>query len=178
MATLTFDSRAAFNGLREEIIKMADMLIDEYYNEIQYGMDTPEGRESLELGLSKDDRTLIHREIIGGAWAIIDSFGTGSKMDTSNPFLTEYKQSALWNPERHTNTIVGRPKGSYTNIFGETKESSGKMAGLYIEHIVDVKTPSMAFQNAWRWMQAGNRVGKRLQECIRGFNFARYFVFR
>lgn len=177
---LTFDSSAAFNGLYEALQRTADILIREYEAEIQFGMDTPEGRESVSVGLSQDDREHLHREVTGGAWAIIDSFGYGSKMDTNNPFLADYKSSSLWNPKRYgSNQIVGRPKGEYENIFGETAESSGRNAGKNLEGIVyQPKAPSKAFQNALIWFKAGGRIENRIQECIQHFDFSKYFGYK
>lgn len=177
---LHFNSSACLNDLYQEISKTADILIEEYEAEIRHGMYTPEGAESISLGISTDDKEKLHREVIGGAWAIIDSYGTGSKMDKNNPFLNEYRQSSYYNPARYGYEIVGRPKGEYTNIFGEEDYSSGKSVGRNLERFpsISVIAPSKAFQNALIWFKAGNRIDKRIVQCIRKFNFARYFTNR
>ena len=174
---LKFDYNAAFAGLRESLKLTADLLIEEYYNEIQFGMSTPEGRDSLNIGLSKDDKETLHREVVGGAWAILDSYGYGSKLDPNNPFLADYKGSSLYNPARYGgNRIVGRPKGDYQTMFGTTETSSGKNAGKDLEHIYPAKAPSKAFQNALIWFKAGKRIQKRISECIQKFNFGKYIT--
>lgn len=178
MATLYFDSAACSTALHKRLQATADILIEEYENEIRQGMGTPEGAESVRRGLSKDDKVLLHREVIGGAWAILDSYGYGSKMDTNNPYLQQYRQSGLWNPNRYTLRIVGRPGGQYTNMFGQRVKSSGRMAGRSLEKKYPPKAPSKAFQNALIWFMAGNRIEKRVRECIRSFNFAAFFKSR
>lgn len=42
-------------------------------------------------------------------------------------------QSGLWNPARRGKAIVGRPKGTYTNIFGQQRTTSGVFEGQKIE---------------------------------------------
>jgi len=175
---LRFNSSACFNDLYQEISKTADILIAEYEAEIRQGMYTPQGAESIHLGISTDDKKLLHREVVGGAWAIIDSYGTGSKMDKNNPFYEEYKQSSYYNPARYGDQIVGRPEGEYENIFGEEEYSSGKNEGKNLEgyYSKSVIAPSKAFQNALIWFKAGNRISKRIKQCVSSFNFTRYFT--
>ena len=35
-------------------------------------------------------KDIFTRQIIGGAYAVMDSYGTGSEMDDDNPFLSQY----------------------------------------------------------------------------------------
>lgn len=68
--------------------------------------------------------------------ALMDIFGTGSKMNTTdNPLLDEYISSDKWNSYRSKSdtTIRGRKAGSYTDVFGNQRESSGNLAGYDIE---------------------------------------------
>lgn len=175
---LRFNSAACIDGLYKKICDTADLLIEEYEAEIKQGMYTTDGVSSVNIGLAQNDKHLLHREVVGGAWAIIDSFGTGSKMDKNNPFYSEYKQSSYYNPARYGDTIVGRPKGEYINIFGEVEYSSGKNVGKNLEgyYQKSVIAPSKAFQNALIWFKAGNRINKRIKQCIENFNFGRYFT--
>lgn len=175
---LRFDSKSCSDGLYKAIQKTADLLIEEYEAEIKQGMNTTKGAENVNIGLSNDDRKRLHREVVGGALAIMDSYGRGSLMDKSNPFLADYMSSELFNPLRQGYAIVGREAGDYTNIFGEQAQSSGAFAGSDIERVVRPIAPSKAFQQALIWFKAGNRIDKRLQECIRSFDYSKYFVYR
>ena len=87
-------------------------------------MLTPEGKESLHADEIEVLGNFITAQVVGGAYAAMDNFGKGSLMDENNPALESYKNSGLWNPVRHDTTIRGRPKGQYTNIFGETETST------------------------------------------------------
>ena len=71
--------------------------------------------------------------IEGNMEFIVDNYGTGSFMSTSNPMYEEYKKSDYWNKLRTSNTIVGRKSGKYVDIFGRERESSGRFAGMNLE---------------------------------------------
>lgn len=71
-----------------------------------------------------------------GMEAVIAEWGSGSKMDLSNPFLPMYQSDANYNPERlaqGTTTILGRPKGTYTDMDGVEHTSSGRLRGRNLE---------------------------------------------
>lgn len=182
--TLHLDYVAITNDFMIAISKCADLLLEEYFNEIQFQMKTQSGKDDLDVkSLDDGEKKILKRMVIGGAWAIMDSYGRGSLMDKSNPFLADYMSSQLWNPLRQGYTVVGRASGSYTNIFGEQAESSGVMAGSDIERVVRPIAPSKAFQQAEKWFQNGERINKRLTSAIAQFfsgvrvNPIKYFKF-
>lgn len=69
---------------------------------------------------------------------LADIYGTGSKINKSNPKFQAYwtdrgnKQGQV-NPARTSTTIQGRPKGPYTDIFGKTRISPGTKEGKNVE---------------------------------------------
>jgi len=159
-----FDYAGCIKALRLHIIETLKLIQEEYLEEIQSHMQTPRGREDLTAEEIEIVGTFITAQIIGGAWATMDEWGTGSSMDISNPALPAYRNSELWNPARHDTVIRGRPAGSYTNIFGEGRTSSGKLEGVNLEWLsaqgvlpfeVDVIPPSHAMQTAGRWLKNG-----------------------
>lgn len=161
---LRFNAEAAVDGFREHIIRTADALLEEYYNEVQAKLN--KGKNDIEK-LSKNEVNMIRRQVIGGASAIMESYGTGSQMDKNNPFLEAYKRSDMWNPLRtNDNAIRGRSKGEYTNIYGKQRVSKGSMAGLDIEYRHKPQIPTRAFQDAEIWFFKGNRVRTKLKEAI------------
>lgn len=65
---------------------------------------------------------------------LVAAFGTGSHMDTiNNPLFGSYWRSSSVNPVRTSKAIVGRKKGSYTDVFGNKRVSKGGLEGEYIE---------------------------------------------
>lgn len=151
----------------------------ELLEEAKQGMLTQEGAESLHEEEITNIAGVIVASIFGGAWAAMDEWGTGHMMDTSNPALQGYKQSQLWNPLRQDdNYIRGRPAGTYTDIFGKQRTSTGKMAGKIIEYpqgVVVPTPPSHAIKTAIRWMENG-RFKKVIQDTIRSFHFGKFLI--
>lgn len=177
---LRFNRTKAMSGYRRAIRKAADQLLTELYDEIYNKMSTSEGKSDIER-MTANEEKLFKRMVIGYAHAIMDSYGTGSKMDTHyNEGLEEYRKSSLYNPSRSGKTIVGRPKGSYTNIFGETVTSTGKREGKSVEGFYEPQAPSYAFQRAETWFFKGNRVNEvltyHINEYIKGMS--QYFEYR
>lgn len=179
MPNLYFNSQAAFEDLKRRISDIADDILDEYFAEINNRMQTFKGRNDLEK-YKENVGNVFKRSVIGYADAIIDSYGTGSLLDTSNEALSSYKSSALWNPLRLGNQIVGRRKGTYRNIYGELSYSKGNMAGRPIEHIVKPKAPSYAFQNAWIMYVKGKRIQELITLAVNEWcrNCSKYFEYR
>lgn len=107
-------------------------------SEIESKFATGIGRKRGEISIEdiKDLNNEIIASISANAEALMDNYGTGSKMDLSNPLLSEYIASDAWNNyrTRADTRIRGRDAGSYTNVFGETVESSGAFAGQILEN--------------------------------------------
>ena len=168
-----------------------DGLLEQYYREVESGMHTQGGRSDLKTErLNDDERGMLLRRLIGGPLAVMDSWGTGSKMDTSNPALNEYLNSSFYNPARPKipgAPITGRPEGEYTNMFGDTVYSSGALEGRNLENIpgspITARSPSGAFQNADKWFAASKTVqeaaGKATTQFIQHMrkNAASYWRF-
>mgnify|MGYP003498757091 FL=1 len=174
--TLKFNSAKAIEGFKTAILKATDQILEEYYNEIYSKMKTQKAKEGL-TKMSETEENLIRIKIIGDANAIMDSYGTGSTMDKNNPYLQEYMNSELWNDLRQGYAIVGRAEGDYTNIYGNTAYSSGRMAGENVESVVHTRKPSYAFQNAEIWIEKGNRPKELLIDAIREYFSTIHFYF-
>lgn len=179
-AHLRFNSSAAAGGLRQAVNRAADKCLEDFYTEIENKMNTSEGKTDLQR-MSENEENIFRRRVIGQAHAIIDSYGKGSIMDTTNPFWSQYRHSSLWNPRRNSSTIVGRPKGYYINIFGRKVWSSGRKAGLNVEEKIKPQSPSYAFQQAeiW-WCTSGGRITEILNAEISQWlrTAYQYFDFR
>lgn len=177
--TLHFNSARAIEGFKEKMKSTANDLLNEYYAEIHNQMRTTSGREGLEK-LTEIEENLIKGRIIGNARSIMDSYGTGSAMDTDNPYLDEYMSSELWNDLRTGYAIVGRAPGEYKNIYGAIDYSTGSMAGSDVENITGVQHPSYAFQNAETWFFGGTRINEILSLVIKEYfrGIGQYFEYR
>jgi len=152
-------------------------LQQELLAEAKLGMQTPEGAESLHEDEIVEVANLISVSIVGGAWAAMDEFGTGSLMDTSNPALSAYKNSPAWNPARQDNKIRSRPnQPGQVDIFGNPVNGKGK-GGFDLEAAGEVvpTPPSHAIKTAARWM-ANGRMRELINNTVNNFPFGRFIV--
>lgn len=187
---LIFNGAGAAQGYRQAVNNAADQLLKELYDEISDRMETSEGKNDLER-MSENEERIFRRRVIGCADAIMDSYGTGSEMDKTNPFFMSYRHSSLWNTARRgTVDITGRPKGFYIDIYGRKRYSAGKFEGISLEKfygpisskhtVTEPKIPSYAFQRAEVWFTQGNKVNevisRYIAEWIKGMY--RYFDYR
>ena len=94
-----------------------------------------EGNAELTVAITKNTPDeVVMTYAASGQKAWINEYGSGSKMDTSNPFLAEYKASSRWNPERKGNEIRTR-HGVYYDLDGNPHVGSdlGGESGLNAE---------------------------------------------
>ena len=150
MLILKLDYDKCFNALVEKLVILADKLIDEMYEESTRLMTDGE-KATVDKETANYIEGRIRGQIIYGALAIMKSYGTGSEMDKSNPYLQAYMNSPKWNPLRSKTTmiIVGRSAeggNTYENIFDKPGEKSGyttgKYAGVDLEKKIKPKTPT------------------------------------
>lgn len=191
---LTFDANGCYRALCDKLIDTMNEVMDSFYREAIQGLDY-DGKASTEVekahiektaGSSGDLRLSDAKDFIITkakfyAEAIMQSYGTGKFADTT--YWSEYEGSNLFNPSRKGKgtTIVGRPKGTYTNIFGEKETSSGKNNGkplprfLYdpvLGYDVDINQPgSHSIQNAEKWVikNGETRVERYLELAVTEF---------
>lgn len=189
LPSLKFNTALLFHDYYHAMSQCLDRLLDRYYREVESALRTDAGKNALRKErLNEDEKLMLWGRVIGGAWAVMDSYGTGSLADTSNPALGDYMGGDIWNPERPRvpgAPITGRPAGEYTNIFGEQATSSGRLAGANLERPpgspIKPRSPSFAFQNAEKWFEAENMAKEAIDEATRAFfaevnaNSGRYF---
>ena len=170
-------------AFRAHVIATLLVVQEEYKVLAKSHMLTPKGCEDLtseEIAIVGD---FIMANVIGGPYAVLDEWGSGSGMDESNPALDEYRNSDRWNPLRTDSRIRGREAGTYTNFFGKQQTSSGRFAGLDLEWLaaklgfnsINVNPPSHAMQTAARWMMNG-RIQSIWREAMMAFPWGNFIV--
>jgi len=173
--SIKFDSQACVTALKQELIFDMIKLQKELLNEAKQNMLTPEGAESLYDEDIVDIANVIIASISGGAWAVMDEFGTGSYMDRKNPALDNYRKSKSWNPARDVATILSRPdQPGQVDIFGNSVNGRGK-GGVDLEKIgvVEAMPPSHSIETATRWM-ANGRFKFVIKTTLATFNYGKY----
>lgn len=175
---LRFNSKKCVHFFKSELAIALEKLQTEYSAEIESHMLTPEGKNDVYLEAVEVMVDYITAEVIIGPWGIMDSYGTGSLMDKSNPALADYIQSELWNKYRGNDTkIRSRSRGYYINIFGDKVYSSSNVPGIDLEKKggkYSPTPPSKALQTALKWMIQGDRINKTIKKVIDDFNFDRF----
>ena len=141
----------------------------------------------------KKTSKLIVAYLEANTFVLADSYGTGSLMLSNNPGFKDYMMDAKRiNPARKGKAIAGRPKGTYKDIFGNTRTTTGAFEGDNIEgkvvnpgkmdqtffkktyKILPV-APSYAIQlaNNWLWKTYLPRAFKNAMEKV---SFTKYLI--
>lgn len=180
--TIRFDADRAMAAFQKHLTTYLLAIREELLKDTTAGMQTPEGRMDLTTGTIEVIVGHVSTSIVGGTWATMDEWGTGSLMDTTNPALSSYRSSDRWNPARYDLKRRGRPAGQYTDIFGKVRTSRGRARGLDLERMAEEgklpssylpTPPSHAMRDAFRWMQNG-RFQWYLQKAITSFPWGKY----
>lgn len=125
-------------------------------------------------------------------YVLADSYGTGSFMLDDNPGLRKYMQSIKtgnWNPARRGKAIVGRPKGTYIDLFGRKHTTSGSFEGKNIEgkkvytrkketerdYYISPTRPSYAIQLASNWLWK-TYLPRAYKLAVQNINFSKYLI--
>ncbi len=176
---MIFDYNSCLLALQQHLLAVLLAMRQEYLAEARSHMRTREGAESLHEGEITALAGWLAATVVGGAWAALDIFGSGSLMDRENPALPNYMKSDLWNPYRRDDLAIrSRKTGPYVNIFGETVVSTAKNPGYNLEKKggkYAPQPPSHALQTAARWMMSG-RVIEIWQKALDDFPWGDFIV--
>lgn len=181
---LTYDYKAMSLELFTRVFDALKMAQDEAFMGVLTNIGTPEAMTDYERSeVMQKAAFVLTCEIIGGAYATMDEWGTGSKMDLSNPALGDYMSSELWNKYRYGSPIRTRERGPYTNIFGKQDESHATRPGVNLEELArnhperDIKItviePSHALQSEMNYMKAG-RFEEIMMNVMAEFPWGRF----
>lgn len=185
MLVLRFNHEQFANDFANEMVSAAQEAFDVFMKDAMSGLDSTDQEVKdaiLDMGKEK-----ISSSCIFYAQSILRSYGRGRQMDKENEYLQEYMNSAFWNPAREKKPgaqIVGRPKGNYTNILGETVYSKGEMEGqVTARNVGKVVKPTYSIQNAEKKLARGltengyvmRILRKHTESFFSTMNPARYF---
>lgn len=176
------------NAFRERLVEELQNIQDEILNDTISKNNLQEAQTDWEkTEVVEATAYVLSCQLIGGAWATMDEWGTGSLMDTSNPNLAAYRSSDMWNPHRKDTKIRTRAKGEYTNIFGEQQISRSTNPGIDLERSAEalrakgrvpkfpllVIPPSHALRTAIAWIKTG-RLNEIVNGVIKDFPFTEF----
>lgn len=146
MLALKFNYEQLVYDLCDMLVQAADEIVEHFMNDVGSRLKATDFEEEKAIF------DMASKKILSGcvfyAHSILESYGTGSKIDITNESLSDYMSSEFWNPDRRRFAISGRKAGPYRNIFGDEVVSRGKFRGKEIENIVPAKAPSYAIQIA------------------------------
>lgn len=191
---LTFDAEGCAQALVERLIQVMDSLMNEFYREATSGLSGKGKEDAILIPAKRTDKTSHTEYLNAGEFisakcefyvqAILESFGTGSLADTSSQsYWNEYRQTRDFNKARYGSAIVGRQAGTYEDVWGNERKSSGRNAGKNLEglHIVDYNTgeyhqvspipPSHSIQNAEVWINKNGetKIERRIEMEVKKF---------
>ena len=192
---LRFDTKALEKDLLEKLKRNLGYAFDIWESDVYkylkhpfYGEDI---RPEVSYYFQVEGKTLIGF-LQANTYVLADSYGTGSLMLSDNPGLAEYKaDKKRWNPLRSGKAIVGRPEGSYTDIFGRKHKTTGAFAGKNIEgrkvhssdkikkgrritgYYIAPTHPSYAIQIAEKWLYE-KYIPKMYEQAVKEIDFAKY----
>lgn len=188
IAKIEFDCSSMMTELKRQLVIALKTAQDELLNDTRAKNILVEARTDWEkTEVIEAAAYLLSCEVIGGAWATMDEWGTGSLMDTDNPHLDDYKASSMWNPHRGDTRIRTRRAGPYVNIFGlpqistapypgidlERKASERRSEGKPVNFPILVTPPSHALRMAIEWIRTG-RLDEIVGKVMQVFPFSNY----
>lgn len=138
---LKFDKQGLANEILMKLEIELQSALTAWKNEVIGFMGYNEFKKNANLDYEiQEEGQKIIAYLKANTYVLADSYGTGSLMLLDNPGYQEYrnnkgKEAGQWNPLRTSNTIVGRERGHYTDIFGRKHETSGSKAGDSLEGV-------------------------------------------
>lgn len=177
------------NKLKIELDVVFEVWEKEVYDKLKYPIFR--SNAVIESYLTKETNKIV-AYLKANIYTLADSYGTGSLMLSDNPGFQSYRNSNRWNPARRGKTIVGRPRGTYKDTFGNTKKSLGTMEGVPIEGLekwhrrivedddsseptIEPVSPSYALQDAEKFLYS-TYLPNAYKLAIKNINFSKYLI--
>lgn len=185
MLVLKFDYIQFSNDLCNELVNGAQEAFEHFMKDALYGMRSKD--QEVQDAILDMWQQRIKAQCVFYAQSILESFGRGRQMDETSEYLQDYINSSLWNPARERKAgaqIVGRPKGNYTNILGQTAYSTGEHEGqVTARNVGKVVQPTYSIQNAEKKLEQGfsengyvmRALRKHAESFLSTMNPSKYF---
>lgn len=167
MLMLKFNYMQMAYDLCDTLVKGVDEAIQHFLSDAKQHLESED--QEMQQAVFDMAANQITAAAVFYAHSILESYGTGSKMDISNEDLGEYIHGEFWNPDRRSYAISGRREGFYTNIFGEEVYSKGRFRGREIENMIAPRKPSFGIQNAEKKLNAGLQENGYVMRILRGY---------
>lgn len=186
---LSFNIPALTEALLNSLQKELEVAFETWETEVYSRLKFQEFRDNAVVEhFFKKETNMIIAYLQANTYVLADSYGTGSLMLSNNPGFQEYRNSDRWNKARSGKTIVGRPRGSYKDAFGNTKSSLGTMEGVPIEGLerwhhgidsgdvsIEPVSPSYALQDAEKFLYS-TYLPRAYKLAIQNVNFGEFLV--
>lgn len=183
---LKFNINGLVNELLNNIENELKWVLQAWEGEVLKYMRFAEFQKNADVDFSlKRETNMIIAYLKANTYVLADSYGTGSLMLTDNPGYQEYRSSNKWNPSRTNNSIMGRPEGHYTDVFGRKRYSHGAAEGHNIEGWrftrgkftlkVEPVSPSRAIEIAEGWLYK-TYLPRAYSNAVQKTNFAKYLI--
>ena len=185
---LKFDINGITNEILNKLEEQLNYALVAWRTEVLSGLRHPfygvDEKPYVDYTIEKETNKII-AYLKANTYVLADSYGTGSLALTDNPGWAEYKRSDKWNKARTGRTIVGRPKGSYIDVFGRKRHSEGSLEGDSLEgrrfkgkwsvkeFTIKPSVPSYAIQMAEEWLYK-TYLPNAYKNAVRNINFAKY----
>lgn len=176
MLVLKFNAKAMYDDFAKELVSAANEIMDSFYRDVTSELKAQD--HEIDKAVFDNAKDEIIAQCKFHAQSILESYGTGEKMDTSyeefDEIFSKYQKSDLWNPLRSGKPIVGRAPGEYTNFLGEKKESTGSRAGQFVSN---GRVARKIIQNAEKRLKEQSYSKTILKEHTESFfaNLYKYF---
>lgn len=180
---LKFDKNALANEILIKLEIELQSALTAWENEvIKYmGFNEFKRNANTDYEIKKEGQKII-AYLKANTYVLADSYGTGSLMLLDNPGYQEYRNSDSWNPLRTSNTIVGRERGEYEDIFGRHHKTSGSKAGEPLEGVtvragykINPVAPSKAVEIALGWLYR-TYLPKAYSSVIQKIDFSKFLI--
>lgn len=181
---LKFDKQGLANEILMKLEIELESALTAWKNEVIGFMGYNEFKKNANLDYEiQEEGQKIIAYLKANTYVLADSYGTGSLMLLDNPGYQEYRNDRKrWNPLRKSNTIVGRERGEYDDIFGRPHKTSGSKAGDPLEGVtvregftINPVAPSRAIE-AGLGMLYRQHLPKAYELAIKKIDIGKYLI--
>lgn len=185
ISMLQLDKQGLANELLENIEEELKWVLENWKNEVIKYMGFNEFKRNANTDYELErESNMIVAYLKANTYVLADSYGTGSLMLSDNPGFRSYMQSigkeGGWNPARRGKNIVGHPEGTYTDVLGNKRTTSGSMKGKNLEGVtlntgytIQPVAPSRATEIAMGWLYK-TYLPKAYKNAIQKTDFSKY----